>query len=146
MFVCSLTGWAGWGPQTETFIMRPCVFAHHVNIKTTLPASNKGQIQSVSPPLLTLSLISFQLTSMPEQDEVFGSKGMKFVSVCDISASQTLHVLQIIKALLPCNMWVRLFEKCSTSIRIPVRIMFEQVQQTVTHCIHAHYKACWELW
>lgn len=60
-------------------------------------------MQSVSAPLLSLSMISFQLTSVQGQDELSGAKGVKCVSVWDIFASQTLHVLQIIKALLPCN-------------------------------------------
>lgn len=54
--------------------MHPCIFVHHVNIKTTLLASNEGQMQSVSPPPLSLSLISFQLTSMLGQDVVSGAK------------------------------------------------------------------------
>lgn len=54
--------------------MRSCVFAHHLNITTTLLASNEGQMQNVSPPLLSLSMISFQLISVRGQDEVSGAE------------------------------------------------------------------------
>ena len=80
----SLTGRSGSRPQTETFIMCPCIFGHHVNIKTTLLASHEGQMQRVPRSLWSLPVIHFQLTPTLGQDEVLRAQVW---NVCQFATS-----------------------------------------------------------
>lgn len=67
-------------------------------------------------------------------DEVSGAEVW---SVCQsVTSLPVKHCMccRSLKLRLPCNKWVPLSEKCSTSICLPVRIMFEQMQQAVAHC------------
>lgn len=125
--------------------MRSCVFARHLNITTTLLASNEGQMQNVSPPLLSLPMISFQLTSVRGQDEISGAEVRSVRhSVTSLPAKRCV-CCRSFKLRLPCNEWVPLSEKCSTSIRLPVRIMFEQAQQAVAHRCSNDTCTLWDL-